>query len=211
MSVSPIYKGQFGEYSITEDDRKGVILYRSGLTISALSFSLATGLFLQSAQHPDYLNLLTPLYGVFSLGLGLSLLTIHIYLVPLHRLLQLFWLIGGVSSLIFTFTSSDSLPLVVYQYPLSLLGIGFTFASLTGIYFKEAFCFNRIPTKVLTPLVPFLLLGHLCGWIPDNVKQFLLIVWSILFITFALTKFWQPVADDIGDKSVFDYLRGQAN
>ncbi len=208
MSLSPVYKGQFGEYSITQDDRRGVILYRSGLSIAAVSFALATGLFFQSPQHPEYLNYITPLYWLFSLGLGLSLLTIHIYLIPLHRLLQLFWVIGTVSSLIFTLTASSSLAVIVYENPLTILGVGFTFAALTGIYFKEAFCFNRIPTKVLTPLVPFLLMGHLFGWIPDNVKQFLLIVWAILFITFALSKFWQPLADDIGDKSVFAHLKG---
>ncbi|MBR8830653.1 MAG: hypothetical protein N5P05_000847 [Chroococcopsis gigantea SAG 12.99] len=208
MSVSPIYKGQFGEFTITENDRRGVILYRSGLTFAALSFASATWLLLQSPQQPHYLNWLTPLYGLFSLGLALSLLTIHIYLVSLHRLLQLFWIIGTVSAIIFIFSNPAPLGVLVYENPLTLLGIGFTFAALTGIYFKEAFCFDRLPTKVLTPLVPFLLLGHLFGWVPDNIKQFLLIVWSVFFITFAITKFWQPIADDIGDKSVFAHLQG---
>ncbi|MEO0834560.1 MAG: DUF2301 domain-containing membrane protein, partial [Cyanobacteria bacterium J06642_3] len=26
---------------------------------------------------------------------------------------------------------------------------------------KEAFCFNRLETKILTPIVPLLLLGHM--------------------------------------------------
>ncbi|GFE70707.1 hypothetical protein CFPU101_33170 [Chroococcus sp. FPU101] len=95
----------------------------------------------------------------------------------------------------------------IYEHPLSLLLIGFTFAALTGIYFKEAFCFNRIETKFLTPLVPLLLLGHLVGILPVSAEKLLLSIWSILFLVFALRKVIQPIPPDIGDKSVFEYLK----
>jgi uncharacterized integral membrane protein len=88
----------------------------------------------------------------------------------------------------------------------SLLGVGFIFASLTGIYFKEAFCFNRLETKFLTPLVPTLLLGHLLGILPLNWEKGLLILWATLFVIFALRKLSQPLPNDIGDKSVFEHL-----
>jgi uncharacterized integral membrane protein len=87
--------------------------------------------------------------------------------------------------------------------------VGFTFAALTGIYFKEAFCFNRFETKFLTPLVPFLLLGHLFHFVPDYWKAILLAFWALNFTIFALRKLFQPIPDDIGDKSVFDYLKQQ--
>jgi len=90
---------------------------------------------------------------------------------------------------------------------MTLFGVGFTFAALTGIYFKEAFCFNRIETKFLTPLVPVLLLGHLTGVIPAIGEQLLLGIWAILFVVFALRKVVQPIPPDIGDKSVFAYLK----
>jgi uncharacterized integral membrane protein len=89
------------------------------------------------------------------------------------------------------------------------LGIGFTFAALTGIYFKEAFCFNRFETKFLTPLVPMLLLGHLAGVLPTAWEQVLLGIWAVLFMVFALRKVVQPIPADIGDKSVFAYLKEQ--
>ncbi|HBE29760.1 MAG TPA: hypothetical protein DD990_00025, partial [Cyanobacteria bacterium UBA11368] len=68
-----------------------------------------------------------------------------------------------------------------------------------GIYFKEAFCFDRFETKLLTPLVPILLLGHLFGVLPLNGEQFLLGLWAILFIVFALRKSIQAIPPDIGD------------
>jgi uncharacterized integral membrane protein len=40
-------------------------------------------------------------------------------------------------------------------------------------------------------------------------EQFLLAVWAALFIIFAVRKFVQPMPQDIGDKSVFEYLKNK--
>jgi uncharacterized integral membrane protein len=209
--ILPVYQGQFGEFTITDQDCWGVIIYRSGLIISAISFAIATGLIFWYTSHPEpwLLSITTYLYAVFVLALGVSLATIHIYMVSLHRLLQVFWLIGAIASCVFAISDQQSLVLTVNQYPLTILGIGFLFAALTGIYFKEAFCFNRLETKFLTPLVPILLLGHLTNMLPDQTKLILLIVWAGLFLVFAGRKSIQNIPDDIGDKSVFEYLQKQ--
>lgn len=206
---SVVYQGQFGNFTITDSDRWGVIIYRTGLIIAAVSFALGSISVLYFGATPTILSLLTPLYALFALGLGVSLLTIHIYLVPLHRTLQLFWLFGVVSSVVLATKSSQPLALFVYQHPMSIFGLGFLFAALTGIYFKEAFCFNRLETKLLTPLVPLLLLGHLTGIISGQLEQILLASWMILFVIFAARKAIQEIPPDIGDKSVFIYLKEQ--
>jgi len=205
--IPEIYQGQFGEFTITKDDRLGVIVYRAGLMIAALCFAVGTALVLLSNNLN--LQLITVLYAGFSLALGVSLLSIHIYMVELHRALQIFWAIGSISAIIFAFDHSQSLAQTVYNYPLTILGIGFTFAALTGIYFKEAFCFNRLETKLLTPIVPLLLLGHMTGILPTEVEKVLLAVWAVFFIIFATRKAVQAIPPDIGDKSVFEYLKGQ--
>lgn len=202
-----VYQGQFGEYTITQSDRIGVIIYRSGLLVACLCFAIGTSLVLLVGNNSEVLQLLTPLYACFSLALGISLATIHIYMIALHRLLQLFWLIGSIAACILALQSSEPLALTVYNHPTTLFGIGFTFAALTGIYFKEAFCFNRLETKLLTPLVPFLLLGHLTGLLPLTAEQVLLAIWAVLFAVFALRKITQAIPADIGDKSVFAYLK----
>jgi len=206
-SIPEIYQGQFGEFTITKDDRIGVIIYRTGLMIAALCFAIGTALILLN-DNPN-LQILTPLYIGFSLALGVSLFTIHIYMVELHRLLQIFWVIGSVSAIVFAFSNSQTLAETVYNYPLTILGIGFTFAALTGIYFKEAFCFNRLETKLLTPIVPLLLLGHMTKVLPVEIEQVLLTVWAGFFLIFAIRKAIQQIPPDIGDKSVFEYLKGQ--
>lgn len=202
-----VYQGQFGEFTITQSDRTGVIVYRSSLLVAALSFAIGSWLVLGQGSSPMVLKTLTPLYALFCTALGVSLVTIHIYLAPLHRLLQLFWGIGSLAAIVLAMQSHEPLSLFVYHHPTTLFGIGFTFAALTGIYFKEAFCFNRLETKLLTPLVPMLLLGHLAGVLPTSWAQILLGVWAILFLVFALRKVIQPIPPDIGDKSVFAYLK----
>ncbi|MBW4449772.1 MAG: DUF2301 domain-containing membrane protein [Spirirestis rafaelensis WJT71-NPBG6] len=203
-----VYQGQFGEFTITQSDRTGVIIYRTGLIIAALSFAIGTALILLN-NNPTTIQAITPLYTCFSLALGVSLLTIHIYLAPLHRVLQLFWLIGCISSFVLGHFDSQPFAVTIYTHPLSLFGVGFIFAALTGIFFKEAFCFNRLETKVLTFTVPILLLGHLLGVLPTQAEQVLLGIWAILFVVFALRKAMQEIPPDIGDKSVFAYLKAE--
>lgn len=203
------YKGQFGEFTITKKDRLEVIIYRGGLVLAAASFAIACNLFF--AQGTAALSAITPLFALFSLGLGISLFYIHIYMKALHRTLQAFWLIGTVASVAIALKSNEPLALYIYNNPLTLFGTGFSFAALTGIFFKEAFCFNRLETKVLTPIVPLLLLGHMIDIIPVELEQTLLGIWSLGFSIFAIRKMVQAIDPDIGDKSVFEYLKQQSN
>jgi len=193
------------EFTITGDDRREVLTYRTGLVTAAACFVLGAGLML--GQGDRVLPLITLLYSLFCLSLGVSLWTIHIYMKPLHRALQIFWAIGVVASLVVAHGSPDPFALTVYQQPLTILGVGFVFAALTGIFFKEAFCFNRFETKFLTLLVPALLLGHMAGWLPRSLEVGLLVTWAVLFAVFAVRKSIQPIPPDIGDKSVFVYLK----
>ncbi|MFN6536777.1 MAG: DUF2301 domain-containing membrane protein [Nostoc sp. EkiNYC01] len=208
LPAPEVYQGQFGEFTITQSDRTGVIIYRAGLMVAALSFAIGSALVLLN-NNPTVLSALTPLYACFILALGVSLFTIHIYMASLHRMLQVFWAIGTIASLILALSNSQPLAVTVYNQPITLFGVGFIFVALTGIYFKEAFCFNRLETKVLTPIVPLLLLGHLVGVLPIQWESVLLGIWATLFLVFALRKTVQAIPADIGDKSVFTYLKEQ--
>jgi uncharacterized integral membrane protein len=200
-----VFEGFYGPYTITEDDRRGVLIYRLSLLVAALSQVALVAIWWQQGHTSA---VLTPLFFAFSLGLGLSLLTIHIYLRPLHRLLQLFWVIGTGTAVVLTVQQPDLIGTLVAQ-PGTLWGVGFLFAALTGLYFKEAFCFRRSEAKLLTLLVPVLLLGHLTSGLPEHVKFIGLAFWAGLFLIFSLRKFSQTADADIGDKSVFDHLEQQ--
>jgi uncharacterized integral membrane protein len=209
VDADDVYQGQFGEFVITERDRRDVLIYRAGLAIAALSFAFSVWLAFWKGDNSLVLTALTLLYALFSISLGVSLFYIHIYMAALHRALQVFLGIGSVAAIALAIFNPAPLALTVYNQPFTLLGIGFTFAALTGIYFKEAFCFNRLETKLLTPLVPMLLLGHMSGLLRPEWEQLLLLVWAVLFLVFAFRKAIQPIPPDIGDKSVFAYLEQQ--
>lgn len=202
-----VYQGQFGEFTITDRDRREVVIYRAGLAIAALCFAIGSGLVLWQGSQPWVLHSISVLYSIFLLSLGVSLFFIHIYMKPLHRALQVFWGIGAIASLVVAHASLEPFALTVYQQPLTLFGVGFGFAALTGIFFKEAFCFDRFETKFLTLLVPLVLLAHLAGVLSLTWGQWLLGIWAVLFSIFAVRKLIQPIPPDIGDKSVFEYLK----
>ncbi|WP_310427071.1 DUF2301 domain-containing membrane protein [Chamaesiphon sp. VAR_48_metabat_135_sub] len=211
---SEVYQGQFGTFTITDRDRQSVVIYRSALMVAAVSFGIGTVAILSQLNQAEgvssnILDLTTFLYITFSVGLGIALAMIHIYMVVLHRALQAFWAIGCLSALSFAVYYQQPIGSIVYEQPLTILGIGFTFAALTGIFFKEAFCFNRFETKILTFLVPLLLLGHLTNLLPQSVEATLLAIWAGLFLVFAVRKAIQPIPPDLGDKSVFEYLKNQ--
>lgn len=199
-----VYQGQFGDFTITDRDRLEVKIYRAGLGVAAICVVLATGLALWQGEEAAFG--ITGLYAGFCAALGISLWTIHIYLKPLHKLLQLFWLVGVIASLSIAATAAEPLALVLYRHPMTLWGVGFSFAALVGIFFKEAFCFDRFETKLLTPLVPALILGHMAGLWPLPVERYLLGAIALLVAVFAARKAIQPIPPDIGDKSVFEHL-----
>jgi uncharacterized integral membrane protein len=208
-SPEPIYRGQFGSFTITDHDRTEVRLYRLGLTLAALGVMGAVGLVYLSPPLPILWPTIDGLFALFCLGLGLSLWTIHIYLRPLHRVLQGFWGLGVMSAIVLRLGQPQPLAQLAWEHPLSLLGLGLSFVALTGIFFKEAFCFNRWETKILTPLVPAILGGHFLGVLPGNWGLPALMVWAGFMGLFVVRKWLQPIADDIGDKSVFEYLKQQ--
>ncbi len=207
-----IYQGQFGTFTITDRDRRSVVIYRSALMVAAISFGMGTIVVLSQlgqtkGANSNILDLITFLYITFSVALGIAVAMIHIYMVVLHRALQAFWAIGCVSAIGFSIYYQQPIGSIVYHHPLTILGVGFTFAALTGVFFKEAFCFNRFETKILTFLLPVLLLGHLINILPQTSESILLSVWAGLFLVFAIRKAIQPIPPDLGDKSVFEYLK----
>jgi uncharacterized integral membrane protein len=169
---SEIYQGQFGEFTITQSDRTGVLIYRAGLGVAALCFAIGATLVLQQGDNPIAIQAVTPVFACFWIALGVSLATIHIYMIALHRALQVFWAIGGAAALFVAVQSSEPLALAVYEHPATLWGNWLYFAALNGIYFKEAFCFNRLETKFLTPGVPLLILDIFSAFCQPKMNSF---------------------------------------
>ena len=200
--ADPVYEGMYGTYTITERDRREVLGYRLALTLAALG---QLGLLLQ--WHLAGPALIWPWLLPLAAGLGLALRWIHIYLRPLHRALQLFWLLGCLGGLLLLQrVGAGGMGVALQQQPLWILAVGPFFAALTGVGFKEFFCFRRPEAIGVTLLLPLALLGRLIGLLSPAACGVLLAVESVLLLVLCLRKFPMPAAADVGDKSVFSHL-----
>ena len=67
---SEVYEGQFGAFTITEDDRREVVIFRAGLMAAALCFAAGSALVLLQGAAPWAVRVLTPLFACFWLSMG---------------------------------------------------------------------------------------------------------------------------------------------
>ncbi|TGG87772.1 MAG: hypothetical protein ERJ69_00120, partial [Aphanocapsa feldmannii 288cV] len=135
-SSDPVLEGVFGTYTITAADRREVSAYRWSVLVLALA-QLALVLqwrFVGSAALWPWLVLMV-------LALGFALRWIHIYLKPLHRALQLLWLLGSLGFLLLALRQGPAaLPVALLEQQGWIWLVGPYFAALTGLGFKEFFC-----------------------------------------------------------------------
>ena len=197
--------GIYGVYTITIKDQEEVKLYRFSLLFSSLAFfiGLAQWIFLGPSLVWIWL------VGM-ALGIGTSLKWIHIYLRPLHNMLKIFWGIGFLSIMAaLIIVGPKNLITTLSTNTIWLIPIGPLFAALTGLGFKEFFCFRRPEAIGVTLLIPIALLGHLTQSISGETVMTILIISSLFYLVLALRKFGMDASSDIGDKSIFEYLDNQ--
>ena len=198
-------KGVYGDFIVTSNDKKEVLFYRLSILFCGLFFSIGITQWFTNGSHQIWIWLLG-----MSISMGLSLKWIHIYLRPLHKALTIFWLLGCMGFVILAYRFG--LTNIIYglsENPKSILLIGPLFASLTGIGFKEFFCFRRMEAIGITILIPIALIGYLTELANESFTFATLVVSSLLLLSMGIRKFNLPAEADIGDKSVFDYLESQ--
>ena len=198
-------KGVYGDFIVTSKDKKEVLYYRLSIISCALFFSVGLIQWFLNGSN----QILIYLAG-FAISLGLSLKWIHIYLRPLHQLLIVFWAIGcvGLGIVAYHFGVTN----IIYglkENPKWVFLVGPLFASLTGIGFKEFFCFRRLEAIGITIFIPITFIGHLTELTNGTFTFIFLIVSSLLLLVLGIRKFDLPAEADIGDKSVFDFLESQ--
>ncbi len=198
-------QGVYGDFIVTSNDKKEVLFYRISILLCGLFFSIGIAQWIANGSHQIWIWLLG-----MSISMGFSLKWIHIYLRPLHQALTIFWVIGciGLAVLAYHFGLTN----IIYglkENPKSILLIGPLFAALTGIGFKEFFCFRRIEAIGITVFIPIALIGYLTELANERFTFAMLLVSSLLLLIMGIRKFNLPAEADIGDKSVFDFLESQ--
>ena len=196
------FNGIYGNYTITTKDKLEVKLYRLSLLICGISFVLGISHWILIGPNLAWIWLI-----LMTISLGTSILWIHIYLRPLHNFLKILWGLGtvGISTMALTVVVENIMN-ALSNNKIWLIIVGPIFASLTGLGFKEFFCFRRVEAIGFTILIPISLLGHLSGLINKELVILMLIISALMLMILALRKFGTAASDDIGDKSIFDYL-----
>ena len=203
-SSNPI-KGVYGDFIVTTEDKKEVLFYRLSILSCGLFFSLGILQWFANGSSQVWLC-----FAGLVISLGLGLKWIHIYLRPLHQALIFFWAIGciGLGIVVFHFGLTNFIN-GLKENPKWLFLVGPLFVSLTGIGFKEFFCFRRIEAIGMTILIPIALIGHLTELTNETFTFSLLVLSSLLLLILGIRKFDLPAEADIGDKSVFEFLETQ--
>ncbi len=201
----PLIEGVYGPFRITNRDRREVLGYRLSLLTAALA-QVALLLQWQLLGGEAVWPWLLPLAA----GIGLALRWIHIYLRPLHRTLQLFWLLGCLGlGLLAWRVGPTGMAATLAVEGRWVWAVGPLFAALAGIGFKEFFCFRRPEAIGVTLLLPLALLSQLTGLLPPLLVGRLLALEAGLLLVLCLRKFPMAAAADVGDKSVFAFLEEQ--
>ena len=198
-------QGVYGEFIVTANDKKEVLYYRLSILLCGLFFLLGIVQWFTNGSHQTWIWLLGMLISI-----GLSLKWIHIYIRSLHQILTIFWLIGCVGFAILAY--NFGLTNVIYgikENPKSILLIGPLFAALSGIGFKEFFCFRRLEAIGITIFIPIALIGYLTELANERFTLIMLLLSSFLLLIMGIRKFNLPAEADVGDKSVFDFLENQ--
>ena len=203
-SSNPI-KGVYGDFIVTTKDKKEVFLYRLSILCCGLFFSFGLIQWLNNGSSQVWIY-----FAGLVISLGFGLKWIHIYLKPLHQALIIFWAIGciGLGTVAYHF-GLTGLIYGLRENPKWLFLIGPFFVSLTGVGFKEFFCFRRLEAIGITILIPIALIGHLTGISNEKTTFALLVASSFLLLVLGIRKFDLPAEADVGDKSVFDFLENQ--
>jgi len=201
----PIFSGIYGSYTITSKDKREVQFYRLSVLLSALAFFIGLTQWIFIGPNMVWIWLM-----LMAIGLGAALKWIHIYLETLHKGLQILWALGCLGIVILVVNvGAENLLATFSRNTIWTIAIGPLFAALTGLGFKEFFCFRRPEAIGLTLLIPIALLGHLSQLLNGKTVMTMLMIASFLSLVLAIRKFGMDAASDVGDKSVFEFLDNQ--
>jgi len=206
------FQGVYGPWKVEQSDLVEVWMYR--VCISILTASCVV----ESLHHSLVAPISLPvddgtvcLAGIAALGIALQ--QIHMYVTPLKRMLQFFWLLGtlgygyvSIQNVGDGLTTMDAL----LQDGSTTWFVGPLGAALTGVTFKEGLCYGKTEALILTLLIPALFLSHLFGFdgsFDGAIGSILDASVCVLLSIFAMRKYTQDVKDDIGDGSVFRFQR----
>ena len=188
---------------LTREDTITVVLYRTGIVISAIIMSGLAFLLssasnrLLSSPEADFL-----LYGLYA-SVGMSVFFIHLYIGKFKTYLRNLYLISLGCLVALLFIGKGSLSGVIAHEPYGALFLLPLSGCLGFVTAKEAFCFQLVEGYLLAMLMPIYLLLVSGNILAGQGASYGLVLIAVMLVIFTLRKAFMPLAYDIGDKSAY--------
>ncbi len=201
---------------LTKRDKITVVLYRTGIALSAIiisifafmSLNLSERSFLPLSQAKgiawDSAGLKFNILLIsLHVSVGLSVFFIHLYVSKFKRMLiRLYSISAAALILLFILGKGNVLGIFISRPygPLLLIPLSCCLGFITA---KEAFCFKLMEGYILALIMPFYLLLLATGGGALRAASYGLVLIAALFIFFTFRKVFMPLNYDIGDKSAY--------
>lgn len=196
---------------LTTTDKVTVVLYRSGIVLSAGIIGFLGFLAFQNLYTPEQTLpvlqsnfVLTVLLFLLYFSIGLSVFFIHLYVGKLYRFLKRIYYLAAVCLVALVILGGGNPVLPLFAKPaysaLLLVPAAFCLGFVTA---KEAFCFRLYEGYILFALLPLYLLFYAAGAFSQRSALLSLMVIAGMLVFFTLRKVFMPLHYDIGDKSAY--------
>jgi uncharacterized integral membrane protein len=191
---------------LTREDTITVVLYRSGIVMSAVIMS-GLAFLLMTTSAISGMEIIRPsadilVYGLY-VSVGMSVFFIHLYMGRFKTYLKNLYFISLGCLVVLLFIGRGSLSSVLAYGPYGVLLLLPLSGCLGFVTAKEAFCFKLFEGYLLTMIMPIYLLLVSSGSLTDTGAAYGLVLIAAMLVIFTLRKVFMPIAYDIGDKSAY--------
>ncbi len=196
--------------SLTKEDKVTVVLYRTGIFLSALAIFLCAVLAVAGAySYRDYPFFTSGVGGgilvlLIYFSVGLSVFFIHLYVGRFHRILKKIYYVSVVClAVLFAAGKGNPSPPLFGSppiYALLLIPLALCLGFVTA---KEAFCFRILEGYLLAGLMPAYIFLYAVGALTLKNAAVGLALIAALIVLFVIRKVFMPLHFDIGDKSAY--------
>ncbi len=191
---------------LTREDTITVVLYRTGIVLSAIIVSVLA-LLLKTATAPFNTTAAGPaadilVYGLY-LSVGMSVFFIHLYVGSFKKYLKNLYYLSLVCLAVLLFIGKGSVFAGLVQEPYCSLLLLPLSGCLGFVTAKEAFCFKLFEGYLLAMIMPVYLLLVSKSTLASPGAAYGLILIAVMLVIFTIRKVFMPVAYDIGDKTAY--------
>ncbi len=190
--------------SLTRGEVEDIKWYRGALLLNALCVSLGVGWRMFGLPNELVLEMARLVY-IYSLSVSLIFVPINKYPMFSRLIRVIVVALIHVVHLVVLYSfqlDAGMLFAVLDSRILTGLAVTFQLVFLTGIFFIDAKRLRRVESLALTFLFPILMIGRFLEILVGKFELAFLVLFSFLYLVFALRKFVDKPEFEVGDKSV---------